>query len=50
MWRKQRLAGAGRGSHKAKIELLDSKGLAELPDDLKAQVTEQCHKILKVLE
>ena len=50
MWRKQRLTGAGRASHDAKIELLSSKSLAELPDNLKVQIREQCHKILKVLE
>lgn len=50
MWRKQRLTGAGRGSPNAKVELLDSKGLKDLPEDLKKQMREQCHKILGVLE
>jgi hypothetical protein len=50
MWRKQSFTGAGRGSKNAKIELLDSKGLKDLPDDIKAQMIEQCHRILEVLE
>lgn len=50
MWRKQRLTGAGRGSPNAKVELLESKGLKDLPEDIREQMKEQCHKILDVLE
>jgi len=49
MWRKQRLRGAGHASHDATIELIDSKGLAELPEPIKAQIRGQCHRILDVL-
>jgi hypothetical protein len=50
MWRKQQLTGAGRGSPNAKVETLDSKGLEDLPEHIKDQVREQCHRILEVLE
>ena len=50
MWRKQRLRGAGHASHDATIQLIDSKGLAELPEPIKAQIRGQCHRILDVLE
>ena len=50
MYRLERMAGAGRASKKATIELLESKGLKDLPEDLKEQIKEQCHKILEVLE
>jgi hypothetical protein len=50
MWRKERLTGAGRGSPKAKIELIESKGLKDLPEEMKEQIRGQCHKILEVLE
>jgi hypothetical protein len=50
MWMKARLTGAGRGSHNAKIEFTDSKGLKDLPEDMKDQIKRQCHKILEVLE
>jgi hypothetical protein len=50
MWRKARLTGAGRGSHNAKIEFIGSKGLNELPEEIKEQIRGQCHKILAVLE
>jgi len=50
MWRLERLSGAGRGSREAKIEMLDSKKLGDLPADLKEQIRQQCHKILEVLE
>lgn len=50
MWRVQRLSGAGRGSRAAKVETLDMKGLKYMPEDIKAQIQEQCHRILEVLE
>ena len=50
MWRLERLTGAGRGSKDAKIELLDSKKLEELPAEIKDQVRTQCRKILEILE
>jgi len=50
MWRLERLTGAGRGSKDAKIELVDSKKLGELPAEIRAQIKEQCHKILEILE
>jgi len=50
MFKVQRLSGAGRGSPDAKIETIKSKGLKDLPKDIKAQMREQCHKILDVLE
>ena len=50
MWRLERLSGAGRGSKEAKIELVDSRKLGELPAEFKAQIREQCHRILKILE
>lgn len=50
MWRLERLSGAGRASKEAKIELIDSKGLKDLPEQLRAQIAEQCHRILEVLE
>lgn len=50
MWRLEKLRGAGRGSKDAKIELLDSKTLGDLPEEMKEQIRQQCHKILEVLE
>lgn len=50
MWQRSRLRGAGRGSHNATIEFTDSKKLAELPEEIKEQVRNQCHKILGILE
>jgi len=50
MWRLERLSGAGKGSHNAKIELIDSKRLIELPEELKEQIKAQCHRILALLE
>ena len=50
MWRLERLSGAGRGSKDAKIELVDSLKLGELPAEIKAQIREQCRKILEILE
>ncbi len=49
IWRLDWLRGKGRGSKEATIELVDSKTLAQLPDDLKEQIKLQCHKILEVL-
>ena len=49
MWRLEKLTGKGRGSHDATIELLDSKTLSELPEDLKNQIRSQCEKILATL-
>lgn len=50
MWQKRRLCGAGRGNKNAKIEILDSKTLVELPEEIKDQIRRQCHRILEVLE
>jgi len=50
IWRLDRLTGKGRGSKEATIELVDSKTLAELNDDLKEQIKRQCLKILEVLK
>lgn len=50
MWRLERLSGAGRGSRDAKIELINSKKLEDLPEELKEQIKRQCHKILEKLE
>lgn len=50
IWRLDRFSGKGRGSRDATIELVDSKALAELPDELKEQIRRQCLKILAVLE
>ena len=50
MFKVQRLSGAGRGSPDAKIETIESKGLKDLPENIKEQMREQCHKILDVLE
>jgi len=45
-----KLTGRGRGSKEATIELVDSKTLAQLPDELKEQIERQCLKILAQLE
>ena len=50
LWRLERLTGAGRGSRDAKIELLETKKLEELPEDIKEQIRSQCHRILEILE
>ncbi len=50
IWRLDRLSGKGRGSKEATIELVDSKTLAQLPGELKEQISRQCHKILDILE
>lgn len=50
MWRVERLSGAGRASRNAKIELVDSRKLEELPSELKEQIRRQCQKILEILE
>ena len=49
LWRQENLRGAGRGSKEASIELLNSKTLVELPEELKIQIKSQCHKILSLL-
>lgn len=49
LWRLERLTPAGRGSHDARIELVDSKTLVQLDDDIKAQIVRQCQAILKLL-
>ncbi len=49
IWRLDKLSGKGRGSKEATIELVDSKTLAELPDDIKDQIKRQCHRILEIL-
>ena len=50
IWRLERLSGKGRGSKEASIELIDNKTLAELPEDLKHQIKNQCQKILEILK
>ena len=50
MWRKEELKGAGRGSPNARIELLGTKKLKELPQEIKDQIITQCKRILKELE
>lgn len=50
LWRLERLVPRGRASKDARIELVDSKTLAQLPDELKNQVKIQCQKILKILK
>ena len=50
IWRLDRLTGKGRGSKEATIDLVDSKTLAELDDDLKEQIRRQCLKILEALK
>ena len=50
IWRLDHLTGKGRGSKEATIELVDSKTLAELDNDLKEQIKRQCLKILGALK
>ncbi len=50
LWRLERLTGMGRGSKEASIELINSKTLIELPDEIKSQIKNQCQKILKILK
>ena len=50
LWRLERMTPAGRGSHNAKIELVDSKTLVDLPNDIKLQIISQCQAILKILK
>lgn len=49
MYRLERMTGAGRGSKDAKIELLESKGLKDLPADMREQIAAQCRNILEAL-
>jgi len=49
LWRLERLVPKGKASKAARIELIDSKILIELPDDVKYQIKIQCQKILKIL-
>lgn len=50
VYQKRRLTGAGRGSHKASIEVIEGLHLAELPDELKQDIARQAHRILAILE
>lgn len=50
MLRVERLSGAGKASRDAKIELVESRKLGELPPELKTQIRQQCRKILEILE
>jgi hypothetical protein len=50
LYYKSHMAGAGRGSKEAKIELTDGRRLEELPEEIKEQIIRQCHRILEVLE
>jgi len=49
LWRVERLSGAGRASKNARIDLVDSRKLGELPAEMKAQIKTQCRKILEIL-
>ena len=49
LWRVERLSGAGRASKNARIDLMDSRKLRELPAEMKEQIKIQCQKILEVL-
>ena len=49
LWRVERLSGAGRASRNARIDLVDSRKLGELPAEMKEQIKTQCQKILEVL-
>ena len=49
LWRVERLSGAGRASRNAKIDLVDSRKLGELPAEMREQIKTQCRKILEVL-
>jgi len=50
LWRLERLVPRGKASKDARIELIDSQTLIELPEELKNQIKKQCQKILKILE
>jgi hypothetical protein len=50
MLRVEQLSGAGRNSPNAKIDVVDSKMLNELPEELKDQIRRQAERILAVLE
>lgn len=50
IWRLEELEPKGRGSKEARIELIDSKRLVELSEDLKSQIKGQCQKILEILK
>jgi len=50
LWRLERLVPRGRASKDARIELIDSKLLAQMPDDIKYQIKIQCQKILEILK
>jgi len=50
MWRLERFTGAGRASKLAKIETIETKTLAALPEDMKDQIRAQCQRILEALE
>lgn len=43
------MTGAGRGSRNASIETVETMGLRELPEELKAQIKRQAQRILAVL-
>lgn len=49
MLRVEVLKGAGRGSRNASVDLVETKGLRELPEELKAQIKRQAQRILAVL-
>jgi len=48
--RREKLSGAGRKSHNARIELVDAKKLWELDEESKEQIRNQARKILELLE
>ncbi len=50
LWRLEKMTSAGRGSPKATIELVDSKSLISLDNDIKLQIISSCQGILKILK
>ena len=50
VWQLRNLSGAGKGSKGAKITMIDSQTLSQLPDNLKQDIKNQAYKILQALE
>lgn len=49
-WQLRNLSGAGKGSKDARITMIDSQTLSELPQELKNEVKKQAERILQALE
>lgn len=49
VWQLRNLSGAGKGSKSARIEIIDSKTLSDLAANLKADIKNQCQRILEAL-